>query len=217
MRIASSFIIIMAALPGCRSGDVSIQGDAVVVVASATAPLVPPTPAPTATAGALLPDPTTAPLPAPLAAEQALHAALELDRYIVSRMPLTPEELTAKAIVRQYDGRAEADAALGLQSGYAEEIEADAGQVWLISLPGPVWNVIGPGLSSSAVYDGIAYQFSSRTGQFLGVTTGPSITLGAMAVSTSTASAGNGRATAAMKSTSLVARSKFPRAREPSR
>ncbi len=133
-----------------------------------------PTIAPTVTPGPPPPPgPTTPPLPAPLTAEQALETALALDLSANSRIPITPEELAAGATVSLHDGPAAADAALGLQTGYAAEIEADAGQVWLVSLPGPVWGVPAPGWSPWAVYDGIAYQVSARTGHLLGVHAGP--------------------------------------------
>lgn len=135
-----------------------------------------PTPAPTATPGSHPPPgPTSPPLPAPLTAGQALEAALAYDRSANSRMSIAPEELAAGATVTLHEGRAAADAALGMESGYAAEIEADAGQVWLITLPGPVWGVSGPGFSPWAVFGGIAYQFSARTGHFLSLYAGPSL------------------------------------------
>lgn len=176
VRIAHGLLVITAALLGCRSSTAVIEGDAT-AVASATPTASParPTLAPSTTPGPPPTDSTTSPLPAPLTAEQALDVALEFDRSIVSRMPIAPAELAAKATVALYDGREQADAALGLATGYTGEIEADAGQVWLISLPGPVWGVAGPGQSPWAVHDGITYQFSARTGQFLALHTGSSL------------------------------------------
>lgn len=184
-RIACGLLAV-AVLAGCRPGSTEseIVPTLIVTLAAPIQTLDPPTPmtspapptlAPTATPGLPPPDPTTPPLPVSLTAEQALEAALTYDRSANSRMPISAEELATAATVSLHDGRAAADAALGIQSGYAEEIEADAGQVWLIALPGPVWGVAGPGFSPWAVYDGIAYQFSARTGSFLGLHAGPTL------------------------------------------
>ncbi len=144
---------------------------------------IPPTPAPSPTPlppGTSFPDepsPTTPPLPVPLTADEALAKALDIHHHIVTYPAASDDELAAVATVALYDSRAAADAALGGQSGYAPEVEADAGQVWLISFPGPVWNLIAPGggFAPWAVWDGIAYQISARTGAFLGMSTGPGL------------------------------------------
>ncbi|MCO5180214.1 MAG: hypothetical protein M9896_09260 [Candidatus Promineofilum sp.] len=128
------------------------------------------------------PDPTTVPLPKSLTEAEALTLALELDLNTVSRVDsLSDEALAASATVTLYENRVEADKSLGLQTWYASEIEVDAGEVWVITFPGAVKMATGPGTQlgqDTRTYDGISYKFSSRTGQLLGVTTGPPVTAG---------------------------------------
>ena len=126
------------------------------------------------------PGPTTVPLAMPLSAEQALAKALELDGYVAEReQPLTDAMRRAIAVT-QYKTLAEADAAIGRQSRYAPDIEADAGAVWVVVIPGRTRIVGGgPGHSSTNAeateerwLEGVAYKFSARTGELLGISAG---------------------------------------------
>jgi len=115
------------------------------------------------------------PLPSPLTAEEALAVAIELDSHFASaRRTASPGEVAAPATVALYDTASAAHAALGQQAGSAPEIEAEIGQVWLISFPGPIWHLLmpGSGFDPWAVRDGIHYFISARTGLLTGLTTG---------------------------------------------
>jgi len=113
------------------------------------------------------------PLPSPLTAKEALALAVELDGHFTSRVA-SPEEVAASATVVMYDTASVAHAALGQEAGYAPEIEAEIGQVWLISIPDPFWGLKAPGAGHDpwAAWDGIHYFISARTGVLLGLTTG---------------------------------------------
>ncbi len=118
---------------------------------------------------ALTPDPTTPPLPEPLTREEALAKAIELDNYMAVRDAPLPDTRENLAIVNLYQSRQAADKALGSETWYDPAIETDAGQVWLIVIPGPVRLVLMPGTSEETVFEAVGYQFSARTGEFLGV------------------------------------------------
>ena len=115
----------------------------------------------------------------PLSADQALAKALEIDGYVAEReQPLTDAAKSAITVI-QYKTLVEADATIGRQSWYAPDIEADAGAVWVVVIPGRVRLVGGPGHSAADAdaaearwLEGIAYKYSARTGELLGVSAG---------------------------------------------
>lgn len=124
--------------------------------------------------------PTTVPLQIPLTAEQALAKAMEIDGYLVEREKSPTDNAKDAIVVAQYSSPSEADAVVGWRTWYAPDIEANAGAVWIVTIPGRVRivsGVPGPGLAGTEAadarwFDGITYQFSARTGEFLGFLAG---------------------------------------------
>jgi hypothetical protein len=122
------------------------------------------------------PDPTTPPLVQPLTYDQALKLALEIDKVSAIHLDASADSLASLAKVTLHPSLTDADKAIGLETWYALELEADAGEVWVVAFPGAVQLVMGPGIEPSQnlpIHDGISYQFSARTGELLGVITGP--------------------------------------------
>jgi len=135
-----------------------------------------PTPAPTATPGAPPPNPTSIPLAHPLTTkEQALARAVEVDaQTAVWDAPWSADTLTSdpgRISLEAFKSRTEESAAAGSKEWYAPEIEADAGQVWRITIKGNV-HVHMPGMNqdfNNEMYGGVVYVISQRTGQLLRV------------------------------------------------
>jgi hypothetical protein len=122
------------------------------------------------------PDPTAAPLAAPLTADQALALALEMDAYGVEREKSLDDSARAAISVTLHESPSSADAAIGQQTWYLPDIEADVGAVWNVTIPGRARLIFGipgdpSGGTSEQWHDVITYQFSVRTGMFLGLST----------------------------------------------
>jgi len=73
-----------------------------------------------------------------------------------------------------YPSRRAESAAHGEDEWFAPEIEADAGQVWSITIKGDVHvKVLSPIKDdSAAIFDGVTYVISQRTGNLLSINTG---------------------------------------------
>lgn len=148
--------------------------------AAATNQHTPPTPAPTATLGPPPPNPTSIPLAQPIGTkEQALEQTLYYDAILSTwaqpwskdTLGLQPNRIT----IEEYPSRSAESAARGSDEWFAPEIEADAGGVWAITIKGDVHvAVLSPREgASTAVYDGVTYVISKRTGSLLTIRTGP--------------------------------------------
>ncbi len=124
------------------------------------------------------PWPTTPPLPQELTEEGALEQALYFDSMGVQwDIPWSTDTLNAdpdRVAVELYSSRSEADKAIGYDVEYAPDLEKDAGRVWVVSIKGVAnASAMMPHMDDNELVGEVVYFVSARTGQLLGMHTGP--------------------------------------------
>lgn len=124
------------------------------------------------------PYPTTPALDHEVTKSEAVDLALYFDRLAQWQEPWslkTIEKDTERITVALHPSRAAADKAIGYDIVYDPELEEEAGRVWAISVKGLVnLFLMMPG-GPDEYTDSVVYQISARTGNLVGVHTGPPV------------------------------------------
>jgi hypothetical protein len=139
-----------------------------------------PAPAPTPTLGVPPPWELASPLDKPLTTkEQAIARALQVDATrAVWDQPWSSATLNTqvgRVTIELFKSRTEESAQAGRNEAFAPELDANAGPVWRITIRGNVKLRMLGGLSANAtdaLYDGVTYIISQRTGELLEVVSG---------------------------------------------
>lgn len=140
-----------------------------------------PTPAPSPVPNAT-PElaPTTIPLEHPLTTSyEALRHVLTIDANIANWSEpwseTTLEQDPGRIAIQQFASRTEESRDANRGEFFAPEVDADAGQVWRVSITGDVrLRLISmEAESGDVIYQGATYVISARTGALLSVISGP--------------------------------------------
>jgi hypothetical protein len=124
------------------------------------------------------PWPTTPPLARELTEEEALEKALAFDSlgvewvepWSLATLDKEPDRIT----VGLYNSRAEAEKSIGYDVEYSPDLEADAGRVWVVTIRGTAnASNMMMHMAADTLVDEVTYFISARTGDILGMHTGP--------------------------------------------
>lgn len=127
------------------------------------------------------PSPTSVPYKYIGTAKDALEMAHYYDIYFAkwsgeSWNPDSIDKTQSRVTVQEFASRTDESADAGRFETFSDDIEADAGGVWRITIRGEVkLALLGSGFDPEMLYDGVTYVVAKRTGNLLATISGEPI------------------------------------------